>query len=296
MRVFETVVPIQLDGKRVETVLRRVLRLSPTRIKRAKFAPNGILLDGQRVFTNAVVQVGQKITVNLPEQEESDILPVLGAVDVLYEDQWLMAVNKPANLSMHPGPGHYDDTLGNRVTGLFAARGEKHVFRPVNRLDKGTSGILLLAKSAESHEKLQNLLHTLRFSRVYLALTRHCPTQSSGRIDAPIGSVEGELNKYYVTPNGKQAITDYEVVRTGENICFVRLKLLTGRTHQIRVHMSHIGCPLLGDKHYGGLPQLDRPALHSYELTLHHPFTCELLHLTAPVPEDMRSLMEEGWI
>ena len=294
MRKFEGIVPGRLDGKPVEKVLRQVLGLSPTRIKRAKFLPDGILVDGVRVFTDHIVHTGQKIMVNLPEQEETQLVPTPGGVDILYEDDWLLAVNKPAGLATHPGPGHYADTLGNRVTWLFAQRGERHVFRPVNRLDKGTSGILLLAKSAESHERLQNLLHTPKFHREYLALTHCCPSPEFGVVDAPIAAVQGELNKYYVNKNGKHAITDYEVLYTGKSVTLLRLLLHTGRTHQIRVHMAHIGCPLLGDKVYGGADGLDRPALHSLKIRLTHPFTGEVLELTAPVPEDMSAIMEES--
>ena len=292
MRTFEAVVPETMDGLTVDKVLRRCLGLSPTRIKRAKFHPNGILLDGRRVFTDHVVHTGQKIMVNLPEQEETELLPTPGAVEILYEDDWLLAVNKPAGLATHPGPGHYADTLGNRVTWLFRQRGQTHVFRPVNRLDKGTSGILLLAKRAQSHEALQALLHTPRFQREYLALTDRCPMPETGVVDAPIGSVPGELNKYYVTYSGKAAITRYETVGTRTGITLVRLRLDTGRTHQIRVHMSHIGCPLLGDKVYGGSGGLDRPALHSRRVRLHHPFTGAWMELTAPLPAEFGQL---GW-
>lgn len=295
MRKFEGIVPAHLDGKPVEKVLRQVLGLSPTRIKRAKFLPDGIQVDGVRVFTDHVVHTGQKIMVNLPEQEETTLVPTPGAVEILYEDGWLLAVNKPAGLATHPGPGHYADTLGNRITWLFAQRRAEHVFRPVNRLDKGTSGIMLLAKSAEGHEKLQKLLHTPAFSREYIALTDRCPESKAGTVDAPIAAMEGELNRYYVNCNGKYAVTDYEVLHTEKTVTVLRLLLHTGRTHQIRVHMAHIDCPLLGDRVYGGSDGLDRPALHSHKIRLIHPFTGERLALSAPMPEDMKTLAGE-WV
>ena len=292
MRVFEAIVPPELEGATVERVLRRVLRLSPTRIKRAKFRPDGILLDGQRAFTNQIVRTGQTITVNLQELEENCLLSTPGPVEVVWEDAWLLAVNKPAGLAVHPGPGHYADTLGNRLSWLFEQRGEPFVFRPVNRLDKGTSGLMLVAKSAEAHERLQALLHTPEFIREYAALTTRVPQPPSGVVDAPIGKVPGELNKYYVTQNGKRAVTDYEVVARRGETALLRLELLTGRTHQIRVHMAHLGCPLLGDRLYGGKEGLDRPALHARRIRLHHPFTGAWLVLTAPMPGDFVRL---GW-
>ena len=277
----------------METALRRLLGLSPTRIKRCKFRPDGILLDGTRVNTRQSVHAGQMIMVNLPEQEETTLLPTPGTVDILYEDGYFLCVNKPAGLSVHPGPGHYADTLGNRLTWLFQQRGETLVFRPVNRLDIGTSGAMLVAKSAQAHERLQQKLHTPEFERTYLALVSNCPEPEQGTIDAPIGPVAGELNQYYVTSAGKPARTDYRVLARYEGAALVELKLHTGRTHQIRVHMAHMGCPLLGDKVYGGVEGFGRPALHSRSIRLKHPFTGTWLELTAPLPQDFASVVGE---
>lgn len=286
MRVFETVISSELNGCTVEQVMRRGLKLSPTRIKRAKFVPDGIRLDGERVFSDHPVRQGQHLVVRLPDRTTVVLDQTPGAVDILYEDEWLLVINKPAGLPVHPGPGHYADTLGNRLSWFFAQRGEQLPFRPVNRLDKGTSGLMLAAKSAEAHEKLQGLLHTESFIREYLALTRRPPEPSSGQIDAPIGPVPGALNRYRVDQAGKQALTDYETLEQGPECALLRLKLHTGRTHQIRVHLASLGCPLLGDTEYGGEPVLDRPALHSWRVQLHHPFTGERLQWTAPLPED----------
>ncbi len=292
MRVFEGVVAPEFDGKSLETVLRCQMGLSPTRIKRAKFRPNGLLVDGKRAFTSAVVQTGQKIMVNLPELEENCLLPTEGPLDILYEDAWLMVLNKPAGLPVHPGPGHYADTLGNFLTWEFQKRGENPVFRPVNRLDQGTSGLMLTAKSAEAHEKLQGLLHTDCFVRTYFALTQTTPKERTGTISAPIAPVPGQLNQYYVNQNGKPAQTDYQVLEQRERSALWQLRLHTGRTHQIRVHLAHLGCPLLGDTLYGGAPVLERPALHSARVRLLHPFLHTWMEWSAPLPEDFRQL---GW-
>jgi 23S rRNA pseudouridine1911/1915/1917 synthase len=276
----------------VEQVLRRQLGLSVTRIKRAKFQPDGILLDGQRVFSNATVRAGQRLTLHLPEQSDSDLEPTPGPVDICYEDEWLLVVNKPAGLVVHPGPGHYADTLGNRLTWLYRQRGEQLVLRSVNRLDKGTSGLLVVAKRAETHEALQQLLHTQHFCRDYVALTDRCPQPEAGTIDRPIDRVPGALNQYRVSPDGKRAVTAYETLSCRDGMALVGLRLFTGRTHQIRVHMADLGCPLLGDVVYGGPDSFPRPALHSYRLALDHPFTGAHLVWTAPLPEDFRAL---GW-
>ena len=292
MRVFETSIPPELEGCTVEQVMRRALRLSATRIKRAKFCADGIRLDGERVFTDQPVRQGQHLVVSLPDRSSLVLDPTPGPVDILYEDDWLFVLDKPAGLPVHPGPGHYADTLGNRLSWLLARRGEQLPFRPVNRLDKGTSGLMLVAKSAQAHETLQGLLHTESFVREYLALTSCPPQPPSGTIDAPLGPVPGVLNRYRVDPAGKPARTDYDTLEGRADGALLRLKLHTGRTHQIRVHLAWLGCPLLGDTEYGGEPALERPALHSWRVSLRHPFTGERLQWTAPLPEDFVCL---GW-
>lgn len=294
MRQWTLFISPELDGLSVEKALRRGLRLSVTRIKRAKFQPNGILLDGVRVNTATLVHIGQRLVVNLPEQEHSDILPTQGEVSILYEDPWLLAVNKPAGIPTHPCSGHYDDTLANRLTGVFQQRGQELVFRGVNRLDIDTSGLLIVAKSAESQEKLQALLHTDAFVRTYLALTTKAPQPSSGTVCAPIGP-DPERRAWKITPDGKPAVTDYTLLGQSENCFLLGLRLHTGRTHQIRLHMASIGCPLAGDTLYGGQALSSRVALHSHRLALHHPFTGQWLHLEAPIPEDLAPFLPKAF-
>ena len=292
MRVFETLIPPELEGGTVEQAMRRVLHLSATRIKRAKFVPDGIRLDGARVFSDHPVAPGQHLEVRLPDRNTVVLDQTPGVVDILYEDDWLFVLNKPAGLPVHPGPGHYADTLGNRLSWLLARRGEQLPFRPVNRLDKGTSGLMLAAKSAQAHETLQGLLHTGAFVREYLALTLRPPVPPTGTIDAPIAPVPGALNRYRVDPAGKPARTDYETLERRPEGTLLRLQLHTGRTHQIRVHLAAQGCPLLGDTEYGGAPGLARPALHSWRIRLCHPFTGQQCQWTAPLPDDFVNL---GW-
>lgn len=292
MRLFEKTITEQENGWTAEQVLRRSLGLSTTRIKRAKFRPDGILLDGVRINTAQRVRLGQHLELRLPELEENCLESTPGAVDIIYEDEWLLVVNKPAGLPVHPGPGHYADTLGNRLAGYYRQRGEELVFRPVNRLDKGTSGLMLCAKRAESHEALQNLLHTDEFQRDYLALLSRAPQPPKGMVDTPIAPVPGALNCYRTDPAGKTAKTDYVTLQSRPDGALVQLRLHTGRTHQIRVHMASIGCPLLGDVQYGGDPMLSRPALHSWRVRLMHPFLHEQMVWTAPFPSEFREL---GW-
>lgn len=292
MRIFEVVVPEELDQCRVDTVLRQEMKMSNTRIKRAKFRLDGILLDGKRVNTAQIVRQGQTLRLTLPELEESDFVATPGELDIVYEDPWLIVIDKPAGLAMYPGPGHYADTLGNRFVWHMKKCGERYAFRPVNRLDKGTSGLLVLAKSAEAHEKLQQLLHTDQFCRIYWALTGKTPRPIDGIITAPIGATDHLSNCYSVQENGKQAQTEYRVINQGKRATLVELQLRTGRTHQIRVHMAYIGCPLLGDCLYGGTDDLARPALHSRFLRLRHPFTGVWCSWESECPMDFIPFLE----
>ena len=172
---------------------------------------------------------------------------------------------------------------------------EESGFHPVHRLDKGTSGLLVAAKHPHAQEKLKNQLHTGDFRRVYLAVCDGIPPEPAGMIDAPIGPAEGSLTAREVRPDGKPARTHYKVVRTWGSRALVELELETGRTHQIRVHMAHIGCPLTGDFLYGAEDKalIGRPALHSARLELTHPVTGERLAFSVPLPADMAALISE---
>ena len=284
MRLFEKNITEQENGWTAEQVLRRCLGLSTTRIKRAKFRPDGILLDGVRINTAQQVRLGQHLELHLPELEENCLESAPGAVDIIYEDEWLLVVNKPAGLPVHPGPGHYADTLGNRLAGFYRQRGEELVFRPVNRLDKGTSGLMLCAKRAESHEALQNLLHTDEFQRDYLALLSRAPRPPRGTVDTPIAPVPGALNCYRTDPEGKNAKTDYVTLQSRSDGALVQLRLHTGRTHQIRVQFSSRALPLAGDVKYGSRYRDCALALWSHALGFRHPATGEAMSFSA-MPE-----------
>ena len=216
-----------------------------------------------------------------------------GPLDIVYEDPDIIVLNKAAGVLVHPGHGHFDDTLGNFLMYYYKNTGEESDFHPVHRLDKGTSGLVVVAKHPHAQEKLKNQLHTGDFRRVYLAICDGTPPEASGTVDAPIGPVEGSPTAREVRPDGRPARTRYRVLRTWGPRSLVELELETGRTHQIRVHMAHIGCPLTGDFLYGrSNPALiARPALHSARLKLTHPITRERLCFSAPLPADMAALI-----
>ena len=293
-RRLEYVVTSQRAGQKVDTLLRKELGLSGTVIRRVKWLPDGILLDGARVFTSQLARPGQVLSVLVADPgSRSGIPPVEGPLDIVYEDGDLLVLDKAPGVTVHPGPGHWDDTLGNFLMAYYERHGIQADFHPVHRLDKGTSGLMVVAKHAHAQELLKKQLHTAAFRRGYLAVCQGRPVPEQGVVDAPIGPVEGSLIARQVRPDGLRARTRYEVLGGGEGRSLVRLELETGRTHQIRVHMAHIGCPLIGDFLYGVEDKtlIGRPALHSAVLEIDQPVTGERLAFRAEMPEDMARLI-----
>ncbi len=283
------------EGMRVSAVLRYKLGLSGTVLRRIKWYPEGILLDGLRVHTNVTVRSGQVLDVQLSDPEADQPFPATpGPLDIVYEDRDIIVVNKPAGLSVHPGPGHYDDTLGNHLLWHYRQQGEIARLHPVHRLDKGTSGLLVTAKHPFAQDRLRLQLHTPGFQRRYLALCQGVPSPPEGCIDLPLGRCPDSIQKRQVCPEGDAARTHYAVLQAWEQAALVGLQLDTGRTHQIRVHMAATGHPLLGDFLYGTEDHslIARPALHAAELQLQHPVTGAQLRWVCPLPEDMQQLAQ----
>lgn len=288
-----TVAP-ELAGAEVNTLLRRTLGLSGTVLRRIKWLEDGITLDGARVNVRVRVREGQTLAVRLTDpRPASGVVPAPGPLDIVYEDGDLIVLNKAPGVLVHPGHGHFDDTLGNFLIHHYKECGDESDFHPVHRLDKGTSGLLAVAKHPHAQEKLKRQLHTGDFRRVYLAVCDGAPPAPAGVINAPIGPVDGSLVQRQVRPDGRPARTHYRVLRPCGPRALVQLELDTGRTHQIRVHMAHLGCPLTGDFLYGAEDRalIPRPALHSARLELAHPITGERLRFAAPLPADLAALI-----
>ncbi len=281
-------------GRRVDSLLRHELGLAGSVIRHVKRVPGGITLDGVEVYTAKLVQAGQVLSVLVGDTERrSIVVSVPGPLDVVYEDADLVVVDKAPGMLVHPGHGHFDDTLGNYLLWHYDQEGETADLHPVHRLDKGTSGLLVVAKHGHAQEVLKKQLHTPLFRRVYLAVCDGAPQPPAGVVDAPIGMVPGSLLAREVRPDGQAARTRYETVERHGQRTLLRLELETGRTHQIRVHMAHIGCPLTGDFLYGveNKALISRPALHSHALSFRHPVTGEELSFTSPLPADMAALL-----
>lgn len=294
-RVRRLELPIKggLAGVKVDTLLKKHLGLSGTVVRRIKWLSDGILVDGERVNTRYQPTEGQVLSVRLSDPERrSGIQPAPGPLDIVYEDEDILVLNKAPGIPVHPGPGHFFDTLGNFILDYYDKSGVEADFHPVHRLDRGTSGLMVMAKHPHAQEVLKNQLHTADFKRVYLAVCEGELLPSQGTIDAPLGPKPGSLVEQMVRPDGKEARTHYRVLSMQGGRSLVRLELETGRTHQIRVHMAYLGHPLTGDFLYGQEDQdlISRPALHSAQLTIRHPITGRVMDFSAPLPADMAAL------
>ena len=284
------------DGSTVRHILKAGLHFSTHAVARLTRAENGILVNGRHARTVDILHAGDVLQVETGDHRPPKVLPTPGdwPLPIVWEDGHLMVVDKPAGMTAHAS-NFLPDTP--TVAGALAwQRGTDFIFHSVNRLDKGTTGLMVVAKSGYVHDRLRRALHTEGFYREYRAVCLGCPQPLQGTIDAPIGRDETSAVARKIRPDGQSAISHYEVLVPGEALSLVKLVPETGRTHQLRLHMASIGHPLAGDWLYGSEDPalIPRPALHAYALRLIHPVTGEVLSLTAPLPADMRRLVPES--
>ncbi len=290
------------NGKQLRTVLQRRLGVSRKLLSQVKLTEHGLTINEKRVYTTALVQTGDIIRLRMLRESSQDILPQPMELNILFEDDDLLIVNKPAGLIVHPTHGHYTGTLANGVVYHWQERGEQVRFRPIHRLDEETSGVVAIAKTSYVHQQLSEQLQQGLVYKQYIAYVYHAPDPANGTIDAPIDRDSENPHLRVVTTDGYSSVTHYKTVSSYKNnaAALVRIKLETGRTHQIRVHMRHIGCSLIGDKLYG-LPELinkeweaacNRHALHAEFLAFTHPLTKQYMEWTAPLPSDLALLQQ----
>ena len=287
-----TVSPEQ-SGRTVLSLLRRELGLSTGCVNRLKRTETGLTCNGSRVFTNAVLRTGDLLAVDLNAGEiPTNIPPVSMDLDIVFEDEHLLVVNKSAPLAVIPSS--LVPTEPTLAAGLMAYLGPSAAIHPVNRLDRGTTGLMVAAKNGYIHDQLRRRLHSGDFFRSYLAICMGTPNPPQATISLPIGRAPGSAIRRQIDPGGQCARTDYRLLRVRSGLSLVTLTPWTGRTHQIRVHMAAIGCPLAGDWLYGTEDRalIPRPALHAVRLAFTHPITGEHLSFTAPLPGDMKLLLE----
>lgn len=286
-------VPPELDGVSVRHILKARLHFSTHAVARLTRAEDGILVNGIHARTVDTVHGGDVVSARSEDLRPPKCRPTPGdwPLPIVYEDDHLMILNKPAGMTAHAS-NFLPDTP--TVAGALAyQRGTDFIFHVVNRLDKGTTGLMAVAKSGYIHDRLRRTLHTEGFYREYRAVCMGCPEPPAGVIDAPIGRDETSTVRRMVRPDGQRAVSRYEVLSVHDGRALVKLLPETGRTHQLRVHMASIGHPLAGDWLYGteDIDLIPRPALHSCSLALTHPVTGERLCFTAPLPEDMARLV-----
>lgn len=293
MEVITRVITAEEDSATVRHILRAKLHFSAHAISRLTRVENGITVNGRHARTTLILHAGDVLQVDSGDHRPPKAEVVAGnwPLPVVYEDAHLLVVNKPAGMTAHAS-NFLPDTP--TVAGALAwERGTDFVFHSVNRLDKGTTGLMVVAKSGYIHDRLRRMLHTPAFYREYRGICVGCPNPPQGTIDAPIGRDERSAIARMVRPDGQTAVSRYQVLTEQGGLSLVQLVPETGRTHQLRVHMAYLGCPLAGDWLYGteDITLIPRPALHSYALHLEHPVTGEVLELTAPLPEDMQRLL-----
>ena len=293
METISYTLPPEQDGATVRHILRAQLHFSSHGVSRLAHAPDGITVNGLHARTTQVLRTGDVLTVETGDHRPPRAVAVPGdwPLPVVWEDGHLLVVNKPAGMAVHASSFVPETPT---VAGALAwQRGSDFIFHPVNRLDKGTTGLMAVAKSGYVHDLLRRQLHTPHFRREYRAVCLGCPVPPEGTVDAPIGRDEPSPVRRCIRPDGASARTAYRTLARADGMSLLAVVPETGRTHQIRLHMAHLGCPLAGDWLYGTEdPDLiPRPALHAFALALTHPVTGERLHLTSPLPPDMARLV-----
>jgi 23S rRNA pseudouridine1911/1915/1917 synthase len=282
MKTFSWIVTRGQRGRKLGDVLRSKYGLSRRQLIRLKKRPGSVLVNGQPVYLGTSLQVGDSVRIVMEEHlEPAPPQPI--PLDILYEDADILVLNKPAGLVSHPTKGYADGTMANALSYYWQQRGEVHPARIVTRLDRETSGLVLVAKTAWSHHRLG----TTEIHKEYIALTRGIPDPREGEIDIPIGRDQDNPKKRGIDPLGKPALTRYRTLKAGNYLALVHLIPATGRTHQLRIHMAHIGCPLVDDFMYGTEEGIvGRTALHAHKLRFSHPQTGAIMEFTAPIPPD----------
>lgn len=315
------------EGILLKTILQSRMHISRKLLSRLKLTERGITVNGQRQYISVRVKAGDVVEVRMEQEQSDDILPQELPLSILYEDDHLLVLNKAAGMIVHPTHGHYVNTLANGVVYYWQQQGWNYRFRPIHRLDQETSGTLAVAKNPFVHQQVSEQMQAHQVKKEYLALVHGVMEQDEGTVNEPIDRDPAEPHIRIVTETGYSAVTHYRVERRFREASLVRLWLETGRTHQIRVHMKHLGHPLLGDKLYKlerqpGASQrqaaddsgtstdnfaacdqsattapdhafgLERHALHACTLGFVHPATKQWIEFHAPMPDDLEQCIQ----
>ncbi len=291
---FKYQVEEQDSGKTVKHILKKRLQISERLIKKLK-TQNRIFCNYVPVRVVDVLRSGDVLEVfaDFPE-EAGDVIPEDIPIHIIYEDQCLVALDKDPGMVVHPTFNHPGGTVANALMRHYHMQGTIRKVRPVSRLDKDTSGIILFAKDQYTQEFLTRQMKDKTFIKEYVAIVHGLLPDLSGTIDLPIARRPDSIMLRHISPEGYPAITHYQVLEYLDNATYVKFRLETGRTHQIRVHCQAIGHPIIGDSLYSGMDTdlIDRQCLHSHKVSFIHPVTRERVEITSPVPEDFQKALE----
>lgn len=285
------------ENQSVHQFLREHLGFSKSQIRSLKFRENGITVNNNRCRINYMLTNGDILKLILEEKTSaSRIVPLFKPISILYEDEDVLVVNKPAGILVHPAGGHYEDTLSNMVSAYYQKQNQDITIRPVGRLDKDTSGAVMFAKNKIAAARFSQKNCNSGFEKEYLAIVSGVPDRQNGEIGSPLSRCLGKPLKMQVDSNGKSAFTSYKIEKVFSSSSLLRVKIATGRTHQIRVHMASIGHPLLGDRLYGtekslALKGFSRTALHAACVQFKQPFSGQTIQIEAPLPEDFKAYL-----
>lgn len=292
-RIIDYIIDSASDGLRVEQYLRR-RGYSGQNLAEIKRMPESILVNGIHYYMRQQLAAGDRLQVRICEARCSEkIPPVKIPLDIVYEDEDLIVINKPAGMPIHPSLNHYTNSMANALAWYYQEQGKPFIFRCSNRLDRDTSGLTVVAKHLVSASILSDMARRHLIRREYLAIVRGKISPQSGTIDAPLSRKPGTIIERTVDfEHGETAITHYRAIAEKNGHSLVLLRLETGRTHQIRIHMKYLGFPLIGDYLYHpDMENIGRQALHSHRLAFAHPITGEEMSFHAPLPADMLAVL-----
>ena len=295
-RTIEYIIEKEDAGLRIEQFLKR-RGYSSKNLAAIKRMPKSVIVNGEHFYMRQELKEGDRLSIHIMETESSEKVPPTEIpLNIVYEDEDIIVINKPAHMPIHPSLNNYTNSLANALAWYYKKQNNPFVFRCCNRLDRDTSGLTVVAKHLVSGNILSSMVKERKFHRQYLAIVRGHVTPPSGTINAPLGRKEGTIIERTIDwEHGENAITHYHVVEEKNGHSLVSLKLETGRTHQIRIHMKHLGFPLIGDYLYNpDMEFINRQALHSHKISFTHPITGEPMNFVAPLPEDMQRVLENN--
>lgn len=292
-RVIDYIIDEAGDGLRIEQYLRRK-GYSGQNLAEIKRMPQSVLVNGEHYYMKQELNTGDHLSIHICETKCSEkIPPVQIPLDIVYEDEDIIVINKPAGMPIHPSLNNYTNSMANALAWYYQEQGKPFIFRCCNRLDRDTSGLTVVAKHLVSGNILSDMVRHRDIHREYLAIVRGHVSPEAGTINAPLARKPGTIIERTVDwEQGETAITHYRLVEEKNGHSLVSLRLETGRTHQIRIHMKYIGYPLIGDYLYNpDMEYIGRQALHSHRLSFTHPITGEPMEFTAPLPKDMEKVL-----